>query len=288
MLQQLIFTNSLGAEVSVTRSAPFLIQSFDTSNNINIYKSKGVLQDGATYLGNTLDVRDISLGILLRSDSNDGLIGIRKKLTQIFNPKLGEGTLTYIDETKSINIKCIPSKIPYFTDENNTMQSCLVNLTCNNPYWQGLTQIKTEIALWVGSFSFPLNILESGIEMGHREPSVIVNVLNEGDVPCGMRVEFKALATLTNPSILNVNTYEYIKINKTMVAGEVLSVTTHFGGKKVESSLNGVITNAFNYIDIGSEFLQLDVGDNLFRYDSDTGTDNLECSIWFIPQYLGV
>ena len=103
-----------------------------------------------------------------------------------------------------------------------------------------------------------------------------------------MRAEFKALATLTNPSILNVNTQEFIKINKTMVAGEVLTVTTHFGAKKVESVLNGVTTNAFNYIDFGSTFLQLDVGDNLMRYDADTNLDNLEVSIYYTPQFLGV
>src|SRR5665648_504005 len=43
----------------------------------------------------------------------------------------------------------------------------------------------------------------------------------------------------------------------------------------------------YNYIDLGSTFLQLDVGDNLMRYDADTGIDNLEVSIYFTPQYLG-
>jgi len=82
--------------------------------------------------------------------------------------------------------------------------------------------------------------------------------------------------------------YEFIKINKTMVAGEVLTISTYFGAKKVESTLNGVTTNAFNFIDLGSTFLQLEIGDNLFRYDTDTGIDNLTVSIYYTPQYLGV
>jgi hypothetical protein len=124
--------------------------------------------------------------------------------------------------------------------------------------------------------------------MGHREPSLIVNVLNEGDVETGMRVDFKALASVENPSILNINTQEFIKINKIMDAGEIISVTTNYGSKKVESYLSGVTTNAFNYIDLGTTFLQLNVGDNLFRYDAETGIENLEVSIYFTPQYLGV
>lgn len=289
MLQELTYTNSLGVVLSITRSTPFLIQSFDSTENVNIYNAKGVLQDGSTYLGNSLGIRDIPVGMILLADTKEQLITLRKQVEQAFNPKLGEGYLTYTDEVKSIKIKCIPSELPWFeNNEDGNWQSCLINLTANNPYWQDLEQIKAEIALWVGDFSFELELTEQGIEMGHREQSLIVNVLNEGDVECGMRVEFKALATLTNPSILNVNTQEYLKINKTMEAGEVLSITTHFGSKKVESTLNGATTNAFNFIDLGSTFLQLDVGDNLFRYNADTGIDNLEVSIYYTPQYLGV
>ena len=117
---------------------------------------------------------------------------------------------------------------------------------------------------------------------------MIVNVLNKGDVATGMRIQFKALATVENPSLFNVNTRDYFKINKIMEAGEVITVNTHFQNKKVELNKNGVISNAFNWIDFQSTFLQLDPGDNLFRYDADEGLGNLEVSIYFNPQYLGV
>lgn len=90
------------------------------------------------------------------------------------------------------------------------------------------------------------------------------------------------------PSLFNVNTREYFKINKIMEAGEVITVTTHFQNKRVELNKNGVISNAFNWIDFTSTFLQLDPGDNLFRYDADEGIDSLEVDIYYNPQYLGV
>jgi len=129
---------------------------------------------------------------------------------------------------------------------------------------------------------------KTGIIMGLREPSLIVNALNTGNVESGMIIEFKALGTLTNPSILNVETQEFFKVNKSMVAGEIITVNTNVGAKKVIDNLNGVETNILNLIDLDSTFLQLGVGDNLLRYDADTNLDNLEVNIYYNPFYLGV
>ena len=110
-----------------------------------------------------------------------------------------------------------------------------------------------------------------------------------GDVKRRIRCQVESAPVFSMPfKIFNVNTREYFKINKTMEAGEVITVTTHFQNKRVELNKNGVVSNAFNWIDTTSTFLQLDVGDNLLRYDSDEGLGNLEVSIWYTPQYLGV
>ena len=287
-MRKLTYVNSFGASIELTNAAPFLLQKLETTNGVNVYDSKGVSQDGRTYLGNTLETRDISIKVMIMATTREEMSGYRNKFNSVFNPKLGEGHLIYQDNIKERKVKCLINKMPFFGLTDKTFDDCLISLTACNPFWTDLEESKEEIALWVGSFEFPLELVSGGIEMGHREPSLIVNAFNGGDVECGMRVEFKALATLTNPSILNVNTQEFIRINKTMVVGEVLTVTTHFGAKKVESTLNGVTTNAFNFIDLGSTFLQLDIGDNLIRYDAETGIDNLEVSIYFTPQYLGV
>jgi len=284
-VRTLTYINSQGGEVTFTHKPPFILQNFNTDNNVNIYANKGMAQDGSTYLGNTLDIKDISLEVAVLSSSESELISLRATLDKVFNPKLGEGYLIYKDEVKERKAKCIVNKLPYLISSGSVAEG-LISLTASNPFWTDLQELKEEIALWAGDFSFPLEILETGIRMGHREPSLIVNVLNNGDVECGMRIEFKALATLTNPSLLNVNTNEYIKVIKGMVAGEVITVTTYFGNKKIESTLNGVTTNIFNFIDFESTFLQLDVGDNLMRYDAESGLDNLEVSIYFMPQYL--
>lgn len=50
----------------------------------------------------------------------------------------------------------------------------------------------------------------------------------------------------------------------------------------------GVKTNVFNYIDLDSTFLQLAPGDNLLRYDAESGIENLDVAIYYRPQYVGV
>lgn len=288
------YINSLGQELEFTNSRPFLLQKFDETTGVNVYNSKGMNQDGANYLGNTMDIKDISMEIAILTDDESELINHRNTINKIFNPKLGEGWLIYKDNVKEIKTKCITNNLPIFSRINNSNSFCLISLTANNPFWTDLLESKEEIALWIGSFSFSadgsdgLELVDGGIEFGYRAPSLIVNVANNSDVETGMRVEFKALATLTNPSLLNVNTGEFIKVVKGMVVGEVISVSTYFGNKKITSTLNGVTTNIFNYIDFNSTFLQLDVGDNLFRYDATTGIDNLEISIYYMPMYLGV
>ncbi|WP_411680419.1 phage tail family protein [Clostridium thailandense] len=289
MSKKLIYVNSSGAKLEITNSAPFLLQQFDPTANVNIYNTKGLKQDGSTYLGNTLDVRDITLQIAVMAASKEELNILKQKINTAFNPKLGEGYLIYSDNIKERKVKCIVNKLPYFTVvSEDTLAICLINLTANNPFWVDTYESKEEIAVWLGDFEFELEFTEDGIEMGHREPSLIVNVTNNGDVECGIKIEFKALATVVNPSIININTREYMKINKIMTAGEVITVNTAFGEKRMESYLNGVTSNALKYIDLGSTFLQLDTGDNLLRYDADENIDNLEVSLYYITQYLGV
>ena len=68
----------------------------------------------------------------------------------------------------------------------------------------------------------------------------------------------------------------------------MLTVSTGYGEKSVKPTRGGVTTDAFRYLDVDSSYLQLAVGDNLFRYSADTNTENLEVSIYHNNLYLGV
>jgi len=93
---------------------------------------------------------------------------------------------------------------------------------------------------------------------------------------------------LSNPVLLNVDTGEYIQVNATMQAGDIVTITTDYGNKGVTLTRDGTTEDYFRYIDVDSTFMQLDIGDNVFRYDAAAGSDALEVTIYHNNNYLGV
>lgn len=289
-MAKLKYVNSDNKSIELGNSSPFLITTVDGlgSPKNEVYTQKSPYQDGVTATHSSLGPRNIVIAGKIMDSNRENRQAYRNKLLSVFNPKL-DGKLIIDLGSAQRQIDCIVEQAPYFSSKaERNYQDFSINLIAPNPYWQDTSTTKEEVAIWRGAFEFPLELLEEGIEIGFRESSLIVNVYNAGDVACGMKIQFKALATVVNPSLFNVNTREHLKINRTMEAGEIITVTTHFQNKKVELNKNGVISNAFNWIDLNSTFMQLEPGDNLLRYDADDGIDSLEVSIWHTPQYLGV
>ncbi|WP_096635849.1 phage tail family protein [Clostridium cochlearium] len=284
--EKFIFKNERGQQIEFSIWSPFFLNKIDGISGLKniIYNNRSMGQDGSTYTGSTLDNRNIVIqGAITENGEHN-----REKLLSIINPKL-KAKLIYTDGNIKKYVECIVENAPIITKENKPKFQ--ISLLAPNPYWKDYIQSKVNIALWKGDFHFPLVIPKTtGIIMGHREPSLIVNVNNAGQAKTGMIIEFYARGTVVNPSLFNINTRECLKINKEMVAGEKIIVNTNFGSKKIESNLNGVTTNILNYIDLddGDTFLQLDVGDNLLRYDADENLDNLEVNIYYKHNYLGV
>ena len=135
-----------------------------------------------------------------------------------------------------------------------------IEFYCPYPFWRegnGEYQSVADIALWVPAFEFELEIPDDGVEFSYRSPSTIVNIPNMGDVETGMLVEFRALGSTSNPSLVNINTQETLSLTVDMVAGDVVRVATGYGQKRAELTRAGVTTNIFNLVDIGSTWMQL-------------------------------
>ncbi|MGH4125093.1 MAG: phage tail family protein [Clostridium sp.] len=287
-MQKLIFTNSRGRSIEFKNSAPFLLQKFDPSpSKATILISKAPGQNGKSLRGTLLEEVILPIEIAILGENSEDMFAKRQELYSIFNPTL-TGTLTYINGAGEHKIQCVVQDIAP-KNRIEPVQQFLIQLYCHNPFWEELQEAKEEIATWVGDFEFELEIPDEGIEMGHRESNLIVNILNKGDAECGMRIEFTALATVVNPSLFDIYTRKFLKVKRTLQAGDKLVVNTSFANKKVELiKSNGIAQNVINWIDLQTTFLQLAVGDNLLRYDADQGIDNLECAIYHSHLYVGV
>ena len=291
--EKLIYTNERGESIEFSPASSYHVNFKDVTGLSDvrnaIYSTNSMGQDGDTYLGYRIESRDIDIVGYIKERDKQAAQNLRRKLNRILNPQY-EATLTYVFGDFRRVIGCKIDDAPIFK-RKPIFEQFTVSLSCLNPFWREETETREDIATWIGGFEFPVPDgleLYDGWEIGYRQPSLIVNVYNSGDVKSGIRIEFRAIGAVTNPVLLNVDTREFIKLNISLVAGDVLTVSTGYGEKAVKLNRGGTITDAFRYLDVDSSYLQIAVGDNLFRYSADANAENLEVSIYHNNLYLGV
>ena len=289
-IEKLIYTNERGESVEFSHASTYHTNEVNGLNDIRnaIYSYNSMGQDGDTYLGNRIESREIEIVGNIKERSKDTIIQRRRWLSHVLNPQL-KATLTYQYGDFIRVIDCRVDNAPIFK-KNTIFQGFTIQLLCLDPFWMDQTESREDIATWIGNIEFDgLEIPEAGLELGYREPSLIVNVYNGGDVKTGMRIVFRAIGSVTNPELLNVDTGEFIKFNNlTLLSGDVLTVSTYYGKKEITITSNGVVSDGFRYLDVDSTYIQLALGDNLFRYDAESNQENLEVSIYHNNKYLGV
>ena len=282
---EVTYINADGASVTLRQVTPFFITRIDGAGSIRqtINTFHAPEQDGEFYISSTLDMRNITLEGNVLAESIEDSFEQRKRLLKVFTPKL-RGTLIY----RNRQISCIVEEAGFSVSNVGRAPAFFISLLCPSPFFEALTEIRAELASWQDNFHFPLEIIPPGIELGIRQPSQIITLENEGDVPCGCEIVFKALGTVSHPELLSLDTGEYIKINEVMENEEEIHAFTHFAGKRVTRIAGTAETPAFPLLDVGSTFLQLDTGINTLRYDAEENMDLLEVSIYYRPQFLGV
>ena len=92
-MKTITFKNKSGDEIKITNSSPLLLTSFEVSNGVSVYSSKGMLEDGATYISNSLAEKEITLEFAIIATTEEELIQYKSLINKAFNPKTGEGAL---------------------------------------------------------------------------------------------------------------------------------------------------------------------------------------------------
>ena len=307
--KRLIYVNERGENLTFCTASNYHVNIekdvtglSDISNDIVSIISMG--QDGNTEIGSRIAARDIEIVGHINERDREAIHRLRRRMNRILNPQF-EGRLIYeFGDVRRVIDCSIQESSPDVASP--VLSRFILQVFCSNPFWREDTDTRQDIATWIGGFEFPIDRpdddLPQGLEIpqdpddpttaiweiGWREPSLIVNVFNGGDVRAGMRIDFRALGHLVNPTLLNVVTGEFIRINFEMQAGDVITVNTSWGEKSVTLRRGGVESDAFRFLDPDSRYLQLAVGDNIFRYDADVNMYNLDVTIHHNNLFLGV
>lgn len=283
--EKLIFNNNRGQTLEISVSSPFFLDEADGLDSLEseFYNVKNYSEDGTSVKSSSVRERNIVLSGRIRRDKNVK----RQMLIRFFNPK-HTFTLKYTNGDITRFIDCKVEKTPIIS--KHVIPEFIISFLCPNPWWYTEEQ-KHEIAMWMPAFEFELEIdaMGDGIEMGYREPNNVVNIFNDSDTVSPLRIQFKAIGSVVDPYIEVVDTGKIVKIEAVLQGGDIVTVNTKRGDEYAILERNGQQINYFNFLSHDSDIqLSVDVGDNLIRYDAAEFVSNLEVSIYFTPQFVGV
>lgn len=275
-MESLIIKNKLGEQIILGNQAPFYLEKIDEALGVNIENQKSPSQDGMTYIDNTLDIRAISIeGLIITRNNPIEVLEYKRKMQRVLNPKLGEVTIIY----QGKEIRAVVETTPIFPSSQGSRglfyQKYLVNLICHNPFWVDPYYESGEMSYLMGGIKFRLSLPTSFSNRGFRKKCI-----NDGDVANPVIIEFKGPAT--NPTVINMTTGEFIRVNRELSETDVLTISTEFGKKYVR--VNG--ENAFHYIDLDSVFWSLVPGDNILSYESNNDSIKTRVTVKWKDRYI--
>lgn len=287
MERTLIYKNHKGDMITFTYKPPFLLSICDgfheTVGTVNSVSSAyGV---GTTWNGTSIGQRDLTI----KGTITDNIQENRLLLYDMF-PLNSEGTLYYYEGDIERKITCLVEKVS-IPEKKGFTRDFSISLVCPNPRFSALAATILSMATWAPAFNFPLIIPENeGIQFGIKNTTSMGTTENTTEIDYGMTIKFKANDTVKNPYLFNVTTRDIVQIEKTMSAGDQIIITTHIDNKNViyKNAVTGEEENINYLIMYGSKYLQVPSGTNTFRSGADSGEDNLETTIEFLPEYEAV
>jgi hypothetical protein len=288
---KIICDNQRGEQIVFGDAAPLWLLSVEgLGSEFNIYTSKSSGQDGENFNGSDAGKRNLVLSLEVKR----GDFGEQSERLYRFFQKGAPG-ICYCDRDSGAM-----KKIEYYVEkvqpDNETFSPggnypgetrvITVSLLCPDPKFYAVEDELTQLAVWQGCIQFPLQ-LRVPFAVTRKINNLIGNVHNDGTVPMGLTVRFTASGTVVNPSLYDINRHELMQINTTMHSGDIILVTTGENNKRVKCIAGGITSNINNRMAYPPCWLKAYEGDNLFRYNADSGIDSLSVSILSTPAYWG-
>jgi len=286
VLFKLIFTNSRGTSIELF-SSPFRLISVEGLGDVEAetQSQRAPYQDGVQYIDSIFNPRPITIQLKISASNEEELSSFRKNLSSTFNPKLGLGKLTYVEGEDKKEIMVVSESIPYFPDGQGNrgrwFQKAMIDLIAPNPYWLDPNQTSMPLQAYVGNFTLPFTL---PFELGKSGARTIL--YNEGDVPAPVRIDIQG--PVTNPQIINHTTGEWLRVNRSIAADEILHINTTDGSKRVEIYRDSQVYSVFGSLDHDSNWIKLDIGENEIEHIADAGDRKSLVAVTWNSMYVGV
>lgn len=169
-----------------------------------------------------------------------------------------------------------------------------ISLICPDPFFYAADPEHVDLAAWVSDFEFVHDFMAEGEELGHRETSMIKEIMNLNGVDgIGMKITMTASGDVVNPYVYLYETGERISIGTeanpyTLTSAKQVEIETTTGKKNIVQIANNVTTRINEYLDPDSSFFQLSAGVNTIGYNAESGAAFLNVHIEYKMRFLGV
>lgn len=270
------YMNANGAEIAFTLANGWLLKKptgIDTLT-IGISQSQGIGQVGASVDSVNIQPRPIVIsGRIYGSSGNK-----KDLLLSVIRPDL-QGRL-YADDHY---VECRPTATPTI-GADDMFAPFQFSLLAPYPFWQKDASTTTVLSGQLYKFKFPWNISRAW-KFAESMATVFINVQNNGQLPVPYKATFSAKGPVVNPKITNAITGEYLLIEKTLAQSERVVVDIGHDKTTVTSSIDGDIRGALY---LYSTLYRIAVGDNLLKPEAESGSENMEISIDFATEIVGI
>lgn len=247
----------------------------------NVNTSSNATGDGSTVNSVRVPNRNLVLYMTIEGDVETNRINLYK-----YFPYKKTIELYYKNGTRDVYIEGVVEKVtPAHFNEKQIAQ---VSIICPQPYFKAVSDLVSYFSEVSSLFQFPFSIAKEGIEFSAITTNIRKSIINTGEVESGVIIELNAIGTVVKPVIYDVFKRTHIALNFTMEINDKITINTHHGKKSITLTRNGVTTNAMGYMTPDSHWLTLDVGDNVFTYDSESGNANLQLTFTTTAMYGGV
>ena len=151
------------------------------------------------------------------------------------------------------------------------------------PYFSTFGESHNLIGGIIAAFRLPINYSKPH-RFGTRSSDRYTNIVNSGDIRVPFKLVMRSEGISTNPTVSNLQTFGFLRINGTLNSGEYITVyRDNSNVLRAELTQGNIVTDVIDWLDDESSLFELEPGDNLISASDDQGGVSLVISFSFNP-----
>jgi len=250
---------------------------------VDLHLTQGVGQVGSTVQGQSVQGYSIVITGTILGYVNDR----RKRMHDVILPE-NECELIYREDRETWILDVFPTVNPDIQHVKSFAKFGFT-LFAPHPYWKSSRGTSGMLSGLIARFQFPVNYGDPEFHMfGERIKEISVIVKNTGNVAVNFTLTYFASAPILNPTLHNVVTGDFIKINRALKAGERVIIDMESTPMTVTSHYRGEVSNIFGDLDLDSTPFMLEVGENILQDGAESGYGVLDTLVSYRIAYTGV